>query len=142
MLVIDTNVLVAAFRSKNGASFRIMQGLLDRELEAAASTALLLEYDAVLRRDPNLRRFWISEKEVELVLATLAKLLVPIDVRFKWRPQLRDPDDELVLECAINAPRGEIVTFNRRDFLPEAKRFGIAVLSPGDIARRADRSGS
>jgi len=90
----------------------------------------------VLGRRSQLSAFWSSPEEVETVIAALADRLRPVPVYFNWRPQLRDVDDERVLECAINAMSADIVTFNKVDFLPAATRFGIDVLSPGELLRR------
>ena len=131
--VLDSNILVAALRSRQGASFRIPTALLEGRLEAVASTALLLEYADVLQRDKNLAAFWVSPDEVQTVLAGLATYLRPVAINFRWRPQLSDPGDELVLECAINGMARAIVTFNQRDFLPAAPRFGIEVYGPAEV---------
>lgn len=66
----------------------------------------------------------------------LAALIVPVKPHFLWRPQLRDPNDEMVLEAAVNGRADAIVTFNRRDFLPAARHFGIDVERPNEIIRR------
>lgn len=74
--------------------------------------------------------------EIGAFLDCLAALVVPVMPHFLWRPQLRDPNDEMILEAAVNGRADAIVTFNRRDFLPAARRFGIAVERPGDMIRR------
>jgi predicted nucleic acid-binding protein len=105
-------------------------------LEGGASTALLLEYEDVLKRAANLQHFWVSADEVDMVLGVLATLLEPIVIDFRWRPQLTDPNDEMVLECAVNAQASTIVTFNGRDFLPQASQFGVEVLAPNVLVQR------
>jgi len=67
--------------------------------------------------------------DVDAILNDLARLLVPVTTHYQWRPQLRDPADEMVLEAAVNAQANAIVTYNLRDFKP-AQRFGILVLNP------------
>mgnify|MGYP001201545585 CR=1 FL=1 len=134
MYVLDTNILVAAFRSRNGASFLLLEALVRNEFKAAATASLLLEYRDVLGRDKQLDRFWTSEEEVDAVLAVIAARMKPVTVRYRWRPQLPDPDDEMVLECAINARAKAIVTFNTADFTA-ASRFGIGVMRPGRLVR-------
>jgi predicted nucleic acid-binding protein len=59
----------------------------------------------------------------------------PVHLAFLWRPTLRDPDDDMVLEAAVNGHAHAIVTFNRRDFSPAMEQFGIAVLSPAMVER-------
>lgn len=69
------------------------------------------------------------------MLEVLADRLKPIPIYFQWRPQLRDANDEMVLECAINAQAVAIVTFNERDFLPAAHQFGIEVIQPSVLVQ-------
>ncbi len=73
---------------------------------------------------------------VAAFLDAVAALVEPVDPWFLWRPQLRDPGDELVLEAAANGRADAITTFNRRDFRPAAGRFGIAVLLPSETPGR------
>jgi putative PIN family toxin of toxin-antitoxin system len=136
MYVFDTNVWVAALRSRRGASFVILQAMRRELLVGAVSTALFLEYADVLNRAANQQAFWADVVEVDRVLTLLASRLKPTAIYFQWRPQLKDPKDEMVLECAINAGARGIVTFNRQDFLPSALQFGLEVIQPGDFARQ------
>lgn len=97
---------------------------------------MFVECEAVLTRSDNLAATGLSTVEVGIFLDALAALVVPVKPQFLWRPQLRDPNDEMVLEAAVNGQADAIVTFNLRDFLPAANRFGIEVARPGDIIRR------
>jgi putative PIN family toxin of toxin-antitoxin system len=138
MYVFDCNVWIAGLRSRQGASFVILQAIQRQLIFGAVSAALFLEYLDVMGREANREAFWASEAEVEAILVTLADRLVPVPIYFQWRPQLRDPNDEMVLECAINASASGIVTFNQRDFLPAATQFGIELVQPKDLVRRYD----
>jgi predicted nucleic acid-binding protein len=60
----------------------------------------------------------------------------PVDVRYGWRPQLADPDDEMVLDAAVNGRADVLVTHNIRDFLQAAPHFGLSVLRPGALVER------
>ncbi len=131
-LVLDTDVLVAAVRSEHGASRKLLVGAVQGRVEVLATTALFLEYEAVLKRPQHLHAARGSMADVEAVLAGLANVVVPIEVMYRWRPQPVDPGDELVLEAAINGRADCIVTFNLRHFAP-AGRFGIAVCRPGEV---------
>ena len=135
MYVFDTSIFVAGLRSQQGASFVLLQAIRDGLIEGAASTALLLEYADVLSRDDNLQNFWLSPAEVNLFLGVIVLNLKPVLIDFRWRPQLSDANDEMVLECAINARAAAIVTFNTRDFLPAATQFGIPLVQPGALVR-------
>jgi len=136
LYVFDTNVWVAALRSRRGASFVVLSALSRRLMSGAVSEALFLEYGDVLRRDANLKNFWTDDNEIEVVLAMLASHLMPVPIYFTWRPQLSDPDDERVLDCAINARADAIVTFNAQDFLPAARKFGLDVIRPQELVHR------
>ncbi len=136
LYVFDTNIWVAALRSRRGASFVILQALRQGFVTGAVSEALFLEYEDVLRREVNLRNFWTEDDEVDVILAMLGSRMVPVSIWFSWRPQLTDPDDEMVLDCAINAQAEAIVMFNLQDFLPAARQFGIAVVSPKELLLR------
>jgi putative PIN family toxin of toxin-antitoxin system len=138
MYVFDTCVWVAALRSQQGASFLIFQALQQRLLQGFISVPLLFEYEEVLRRDQQLANFWVALDELEIILGLLTDRLQPSTINFRWRPQLRDPKDEMVLECAVNAGAKAIVTFNQRDFLPAATTFGLEVIPPKALLVRHD----
>ena len=130
--VLDTNVLVAALRSDKGASRRILLAALDGKLSVVVSVPLMVEYEAVLTRPEQLAAFGISADEVQEILNALAIVLEPIRLRFLWRPQLRDPADEMVLETAVHGQASRLITFNIRHLKVAAQKFGIRVLTPGE----------
>lgn len=133
-LAIDTNVWVAALRNRNGPSFALMQ-LIRRGLALmCCSPALFLEYEDVLKRPEQLAASGLLDQDVDAILNELAGLIVPVTTHYQWRPQLRDPADEMVLEAAVNGQVNAIVTYNLRDFSP-ALRFGIPVQNPQQVFR-------
>ena len=128
-VVLDTNVLVAASRSQTGASFCLVQALDADRFRLLASTPLLLEYEAVLKRPEQLAASQLCEAEVDVFLDTLVLRADPVHLHYLWRPQLRDPADEMVLDTALNGSADALVTFNVADF-GAAGRFGLPVFSP------------
>ncbi len=66
-------------------------------------------------------------------------MVEPVESHFMWRPQLRDPGDEFVLEAAANGRADAIVTFNGRDFGKAPSLFGVEVLTPVEAVRRIER---
>jgi putative PIN family toxin of toxin-antitoxin system len=137
-LALDSNVIVAALRSPQGASRRLLRLLRQGRIEAVASVNMMIEYEEVLKRPEQLEVSRLTRQEVDLFLDGLAVLVSAVSPHFLWRPQLRDPDDEMVLDAAVSAHCDAIVTFNKRDFEPAAARFGIEVLTPGEAVRRIE----
>jgi putative PIN family toxin of toxin-antitoxin system len=133
-IVLDTNILVSALRSRSGASFALVQAVRDGQVTICCSPALFLEYEDVLLRPKQLEAFGLNASDIETVLADLASYVWPVTTHYQWRPQLRDPSDEMVLEAAVNAPGSVIVTYNTRDFSP-AKNFGVKVFNPEQTFR-------
>ena len=134
-LVIDTDVVVAGLRSPSGASAELLRRVLGGRPLLLASVAIVLEYEAVVTRSEHLTRAGLTRDDALAVIDALAGVAEPVELHFRWRPQLRDANDEMLLEAAANGRADAIVTFNRRDFGAAPARFGIAVLSPGDVLR-------
>jgi len=98
----------------------------------------MIEYEAVLTRPEHLDASGLSAIDMEAVLDAVAAVADPVRLAFLWRPALSDPDDDMVLEVAVNGQADAIVTFNRRDFGMAARRFGIDVLLPVEAWRRLE----
>ena len=138
-LVLDTNVVVAAFRSDQGASRRLILAALDREVTMLASVPLMLEYESVLKRPEQLAAIGLTANEVDTVLDAVALVIEPVRLAFLWRPRLRDPSDEMVLETAVNGRADRLVTFNLRHLAEATRGFGIHAGLPGAICREVQR---
>jgi putative PIN family toxin of toxin-antitoxin system len=135
-MVLDTNVIVAAMRSPGGASAFLLKAAKRGAIQPCATTALCLEYESVCRRPSHVLASGLSNTLVTRFLDGVIGLCEPVDVWFRWRPQLRDPADEFVLEAAANAGASLIVTFNGKDFIPAARAFGIEISVPNEVVRR------
>jgi predicted nucleic acid-binding protein len=103
------------------------------------SVPLALQYEAVLTRPEHLADSGATASDVGLLLDALAAICVPVEISYLWRPNLRDPDDEMVLEAAMNGGADRLLTFNERDF-KGVDRFNVMVQRPGP-AWRAWRQG-
>jgi putative PIN family toxin of toxin-antitoxin system len=134
--VLDTDVVVAAVRSAQGASRGLLEAIHDGRLTGLISVPLLLEYEAVLSRAEHLRVRGLSLDDVGAILDGLAGVMEHVTLHYLWRPLLRDGDDDMVLETAINGRAAAIVTFNLRDYGRWPESFGIEVLRPTDCLRR------
>jgi predicted nucleic acid-binding protein len=128
-VVIDTNILVAAFRSSLGASYRLLQTLEQRRWRPVISPALALEDESVLKR--GVGASGVSAPDIDDFLEYLFNRARLVRVYFRWRPMLPDPDDDRILEVAVRTG-SPIVTFNVRDFRG-AERFGIRTMRPSEL---------
>ena len=137
-LILDTAVMVAAIRSDAGASRRLLLAALERRLTLLVSVPLMIEYQAVMTRPEHLKASGLSAADIEVLLDAVAAVAEPVRLAFLWRPIVRDPDDDMVLEAAVNGKADALVTFNLRDFAGVANKFSIAVLSPGEAVVRLE----
>jgi putative PIN family toxin of toxin-antitoxin system len=129
---LDTNVLVAALRSKRGASFRLLSLVEAGKFEINVSVPLVLEYEDVLNRKRE--SLIVSEAEVSDLLDYLCQIANQHRVYYLWRPHLNDAKDDMLLELAVAANCDYIVTFNRRDFR-DVEAWGIRVIEPIELLR-------
>lgn len=131
-IVIDTNVIIAGLRSKQGASFQLLQRIWQGKLPFLLSVPLVLEYEDVLKRPDTLAATSLTLDEVDTVLDVLCMRGNEVLIHYLWRPQLTDAKDDMVLELAVNGMAEAIVTFNVRDFQPAASHWNVATITPGE----------
>lgn len=135
--VLDTNILTAALRSSGGASFKLLELATLRRVQPVVTTALLLEYEAVLTRPAQMAAHGMTMAEVSGFLADFTDLSDCVTVHFAWRPQLPDPADEMVLDAAINGQVHALLTYNVRDLAVAYHRFRVPVMEPADFLKVA-----
>jgi putative PIN family toxin of toxin-antitoxin system len=135
-VLLDTSVVRSGFVSAVGASRRLLQAALTRRVTVIASTALMLRYEEVLLRPEILSRAGVPAQDALAFLDGFCAVCRPVAVRVRWRPQSPDSGDDLVIDAAVNGIADAIATFNLRDLLVPAERFGIAAELPADILRR------
>ncbi len=132
----DTDAVVAAMRSPSGASAAILRAVRRDEATLVLTVCLALEYEAVCRRAGHRLAAGLSQRQAETFVAAVIAMAEPVETHFLWRPQLRDPNDEMVLEAAVNGRADVLVTFNLRDFGQVPTRFGIEALLPREAVER------
>ncbi|MGB3420815.1 MAG: putative toxin-antitoxin system toxin component, PIN family [Dolichospermum sp.] len=131
-VVIDTNVIVAGFRSRRGSAFQLLSVIDTGQFDFHLSVPLVLEYtDVLLRELPNL---YLSHEEVDDIIDFYCAVGVQHEIFFLWRPFLRDPKDDMVLELAVKARCEIIITYNTRDFAG-VEQFGLKLLEPSEFLR-------
>src|SRR5579864_901687 len=138
-VVLDTSVIVAGLRTRLGAGNAVLRLVAEQRIVPLATPPLFLEYEDVLKRPEQQLAHGLSPASVDEFLAELAALIEPVEVHFLWRPQGRDPNDEMVLEAAINGQADALVTYNVADFDLADQRFKIPVMRPAGLLRKVKR---
>ncbi len=129
-IVADTNVFVTALRSQLGASYKLFS-LIDKDIyQLNLSVPLALEYEAVSKR--MLGEIALSEKEIDDILDFVISNSNRLQIYYLWRPQLKDPGDDMVLELAVTANCNYIITYNINDF-KGIENFGIKAITPKEF---------
>ncbi len=131
-VVLDTNVLVAGTRSKRGASYRLLNLLGDKRWQPNVCTALVTEYESVLKRQS--RQLGLSHEDVDALVDKLCAAATHRPIYFSWRPLLTDSKDAPILDVAVSGKCDAIITFNAKHFR-RAKDFDIAVMTPQDLLK-------
>jgi len=129
-IVIDTNVIIAALRSKMGASNKLLALVGTSKFEIHDSVALILEYEDVIQRQRT--ELGLSEDDVSIFIDSLCSMAHHHKIYFLWRPSLPDVNDELVLELAVSANCEYILTHNIKDF-KGTEKFGIKAITPKEF---------
>jgi putative PIN family toxin of toxin-antitoxin system len=126
----DTNVLVAALRSRRGASFEIVVRLRKGEWTAVLSNHLLYEYEEVLKRQAS--ELGLSLEEIDEILNAICARAEECALSHEWQPILRDPDDEPLVQLTVESAADCLVSHNTRDLAP-AVALGVELLQPRDF---------
>lgn len=130
-VVIDTNVLIAALKSSRGASFRLLSIIGQGKFNINISVPLLLEYEAVAKE--LIEGIALTAEDIDDILNYICSVSKWRKIFYLWRPFLKDPKDDMVLELAVTSHCDMIITFNKKDFRNVEQYFGIRVLTPKEL---------
>jgi len=131
-IILDTNVLYAGLYSSEGASYQILRAIERGQIRIILSTTLLFEYEDILNR--NKFELGLSEKQIEAILNNLCRLSDHQKIYYLWRPFLKDPNDDHILEVAVASQAKIIVTHNIKDF-SGIDKFGIKAITPNQLLK-------
>ena len=137
IVTLDTNVLLAALISANGASHFILNLILEEKIRLALSTSVVLEYDDVLKRPDIQALHHLSIADVDDIVDTLLLLARKHAIYYRLRPNLVDEGDNLIFECAFTSNSDYLITSNIRDFThAEWRGAAFEVVTPSDFCKR------
>ena len=126
-IILDTNVLLTALKSSLGTSFRLLTMIQDERFSLHISAPLIAEYESVLKRG----HLALSDQQIDDIIDFICAKAMHHKIFYLWRPVLKDPDDDFLLELAVKA-NAMIITWNLTDF-KRASKFGIKVMTPRDF---------
>ena len=132
-VVLDTNILVTALRSKRGASFKLISLIDKGPFKVNLSVPLVFQYEEILRRQRL--SLHVTQDDIADFLDYLCSVANLHEIYFLWRPYLPDPQDDMLLELAVSAGCKYIVTYNKRDFRG-VETFGIEVVTAKEFLER------
>ncbi len=131
-VVIDTNVIVSALRSRNGFSFQLLSMIDDERFKVFISVPVLLEYEDAIKRDKT--NIKLRKTEIDDILNFICLIAEQRKIFYLWRPFLRDPKDDMFLELAVESECDFLITFNKKDF-EGIETFGIKVITPKEFLK-------
>ncbi|MEQ8464796.1 MAG: putative toxin-antitoxin system toxin component, PIN family [Coleofasciculus sp. E1-EBD-02] len=125
-IVLDTNVLLAGLRSNRGASYKLLTLLNNQRWQLNVSTALIFEYEEVLKKERT--QLGLSLDDINTIVSTICAIANCRTIFYLWRPTALDPDDDFLIDLAVECQADFIITYNKRD-LRSAERFGIQLVT-------------
>jgi len=132
-IVIDTNVFISALRSKRGASHRLLMEIGEGLFDINISVPLILEYEGAAKR--LIGEIKLTSGDIDDIIDYICSVAKHWKVFYLWRPFLRDPKDDMVLELAVASKSNFIITYNKRDF-KGSEDFGIKALTPKEFLKK------
>ena len=129
-IIIDTNVFVSALRSKRGASYKLLSLIDSGKFELNISVPLILEYE-----ENEKKRTHLQANAVEDIIDYICKIGKERKTFYLWRPFLKDPKDDFILELAVESQSEYIITYNKKDFIG-SEQFGIKILDPKEYLQK------
>ena len=132
-VVLDTSILLAAIRSRRGASFQILSRVGTGVFNVALSVPLVLEYEDALLR--HTAASGLTAADIRDLVDYVCSVGTRQEIFFLWRPLLKDPKDDMVAELAVAAGCESIVTHNLRDFVG-VEKFGLKSISPAAFLKQ------
>lgn len=130
-IVIDTNIFIASLYSRRGYAYALFSRINKDNFEINLSTPLILEYEDIAKR--MVTKLAISMQDIDVVIDYICSVSNQHKIFYLWRPFLKDPKDDMVLELAVAAKCSYIITYNKKDFKHVKSQFGISIVTPDEF---------
>ncbi|MBI1937238.1 MAG: putative toxin-antitoxin system toxin component, PIN family [Ignavibacteriales bacterium] len=131
-IVIDTNVIVSALKSRNGFSFDLLSIIDDKRFSVFISVPLIIEYEYAIKK--NKSKIKLAKSDIDAILDYICLTSEKRKIFYLWRPYLRDPKDDMILELAVESESDYIISFNKRDF-SGVEKFSLQVITPKEFLK-------
>ena len=131
-IVIDTNIIVSALKSRNGFSYKLLSIIDDKRFKVYISVPLIFEYEDALKRIKSKNR--LNKNDIASVLDYICSTAEKRKIFYLWRPHLKDPKDDMVLELAVESECEYIISFNKKDFIG-VEKFNLKIVTPKEFLK-------
>lgn len=132
-IILDTNILFTALRSDLGASFKLISLIPSDLFKISVSVPLVVEYEDVLKRSKNLKH--LHDKDIDDFIDFIILVAEQTKIHFLWRPFLKDPNDDMLVELAVASQADAIITYNKKDFKNVEQIFGIKIVDAKELLK-------
>jgi putative PIN family toxin of toxin-antitoxin system len=131
-IVIDTNVIVSALKSRNGFSYKLLSIIDDERFRVFISVPVILEYEDAIKRQKT--KIKLNKADIDAILDYICLISEEREIYYLWRPYLKDPKDDMFLELAVESESDFIVTFNKKDY-KGIDKFNLEAITPKEFIR-------
>lgn len=131
-IVIDTNVIVSALKSRNGFSYKLLSNIDDERFRVFISVPVILEYEDAIKRQKT--KIKLNKADIDAILDYICSIGEEREIYYLWRPYLKDPKDDMFLELAVESESDFIVTFNKKDY-KGIDKFNLKAITPKEFMR-------
>ncbi|MBZ0178544.1 MAG: putative toxin-antitoxin system toxin component, PIN family [Melioribacteraceae bacterium] len=131
-IVIDTNVIVSALKSRNGFSYKLLSIIDDERFRAFISVPVILEYEDAIKRSKT--KIKLNKADIDAILDYICLVGEEREIYYLWRPYLKDPKDDMFLELAVESESDFIITFNKKDY-KGIDKFKLRAITPKEFLR-------
>jgi len=131
-IIIDTNIIVSALKSRNGFSFDLLSIIDDKRFKVYISVPLIFEYEDAVKR--NKSKIKLNKSDIDAIIDYICLIAEKRKIFYLWRPYLKDPKDDMILEVAVESEADYIISFNKKDFVG-VEKFNIKVVTPKEFLK-------
>ncbi len=134
-IVIDTSVWISALITKESRARELLRLVFQEKLFPQMSESLFREYEAVMKREKIQQLTSLTLLQQNNLFEAYLSTCKWNEIYYTWRPNLKDEDDNFVVELAVASGAEAIVTYNIKDFKNAELLFKYKIITPEDFIK-------